>query len=253
MKKLIAVFFSVVAVFLFVTIAKAAGFDQFGYNYNAMLFNGKADGVDKVLDGKVWGDPTYANDNLIMKWSKAWNDARFNSQPWTCDAWENNEWNGAVKGGSGEVWHYKIVWVGPEKLEIVGTWNLNFVYGGNYQHTLIIDSYDYDSGNFTGTGFYNSNMSYTWLATGNISGANITLHIVYTGINAGYTVNATGILSPSETITGNWSGPGQVGVWSGNGDVMTNAGPCWREGGSRIWGEFETIMDQGTTKGEGHS
>jgi hypothetical protein len=31
---------------------------------------GKADGVDRVLDGKVWGDPTYANDWLVMKWSK---------------------------------------------------------------------------------------------------------------------------------------------------------------------------------------
>ena len=49
-----------------------------------------------------------------MKWSKAWNDARFNEQPWTCEAWENNEWNGKGEGGSGEVWHYKIVWVGAE-------------------------------------------------------------------------------------------------------------------------------------------
>jgi hypothetical protein len=49
-----------------------------------------------------------------MKWSKAWDEARFHDAPWTCDAWEDNEWNGKVPGGSGEVWHYKIVWVGPE-------------------------------------------------------------------------------------------------------------------------------------------
>lgn len=90
------------------------GFDQFGYNYNARLFSGAADGVDKSLDGAVWGDPTYANDHLVMKWSKAWDDARFNGEPWTCDAWEDNEWNGQVPGGSSETWHYKIVWVGPE-------------------------------------------------------------------------------------------------------------------------------------------
>lgn len=87
------------------------GFDEFGYNYQARLFNGKADGVDRVLDGTVWGDSTYANDHLVMKWSKAWDDARFNGAPWTPDAWEDNEWNGAVPGGSGEVWHYKIIWV----------------------------------------------------------------------------------------------------------------------------------------------
>jgi len=30
------------------------------------------------------------------------------------DAWCTNEWNGAFPGGSGEVWHYKIIWVEPE-------------------------------------------------------------------------------------------------------------------------------------------
>lgn len=90
------------------------GFDQFGYNYQARIFVGAADGIDRVLDGKVWGDPTYANDHLVMKWSKAWDDARFNGAPWTPDAWEDNEWNGGVAGGSGEIWHYKIIWVGPQ-------------------------------------------------------------------------------------------------------------------------------------------
>jgi len=92
---------------------ETSGFDQFGYNYNARIFNGKADGVDKILDGKVWGDPIYAKDRLVMKWSKAWDDARFRGVPWTPDAWEDNEWNGKA-GGSGEVWHYKIAWVGPD-------------------------------------------------------------------------------------------------------------------------------------------
>ena len=49
-----------------------------------------------------------------MKWSKAWDDARFHDARWTPNAWCDNEWNGNVSGGSGEVWHYKIVWVGPE-------------------------------------------------------------------------------------------------------------------------------------------
>jgi hypothetical protein len=95
-------------------VVAAGGFDEYGYNYQARLFNGKADGIDRFLDGMVWGDPTYANDRLVMKWSKAWDDARFNGAAWTPDAWETNEWNGAFPGGSGEVWHYKIVWVGPE-------------------------------------------------------------------------------------------------------------------------------------------
>jgi hypothetical protein len=89
------------------------GYDEFGYNYQARTFVGKADGVDRVLDGTVWGDPTYANDHLVMKWSKAWDDARFNGAPWTPDAWCTNEWNGKVAGGSGEMETFKCIWVGP--------------------------------------------------------------------------------------------------------------------------------------------
>ncbi|KKS65339.1 MAG: hypothetical protein UV40_C0021G0042 [Parcubacteria group bacterium GW2011_GWA1_42_7] len=88
------------------------GFDQFGYNYNTGIFVGKADGVDRILDGKVWGDPTYANDKLVMKYSRAWVEARFNGGEWTPQAWCSNEWNGSFPSGSGEVWHYKIIWVG---------------------------------------------------------------------------------------------------------------------------------------------
>ncbi len=87
------------------------GFDEFGYNYQARIFQGAADGVDRSNDGKIWGDIAYAADHLVMKWSKAWDDARFNGAAWTCDAWVNNEWNGQANG-SGEVWLYKIVWVG---------------------------------------------------------------------------------------------------------------------------------------------
>ena len=92
--------------------AVAGGFDQFGYNYAARVFVGLADGVDRNIDGAVWGVPTYANDHLVMKWSKAWDDARFNGAPWTTDAWVNNEWNGNVPGGSSWMEIVKIVWIG---------------------------------------------------------------------------------------------------------------------------------------------
>lgn len=90
------------------------GFDEFGYNYGACLFSGPADGVDRNLDGKVWGDATYAHDHLVMKWSKGWDAARFGGAAWGPDAWCTNHWNGRVPDGSDEIWHYKIVWVGPE-------------------------------------------------------------------------------------------------------------------------------------------
>lgn len=93
-------------------VSLAGGADQYGYNYQARVFVGPADGVDRNLDGTVWGDPTYAKDHLVMKWSKAWDDARFHGAAWTADAWLDNEWNGNVPGGSGWTEHVKIRWVG---------------------------------------------------------------------------------------------------------------------------------------------
>ena len=49
------------------------GFDQFGYNYQAHLFNGTYDSVDRVLDGKYYGlTGDYVDDSLVMKWSDDW-------------------------------------------------------------------------------------------------------------------------------------------------------------------------------------
>lgn len=88
------------------------GFDQFGYNYTARIFNGTGESwsLAKGLPANYLG--VYANDKLIMKWNAEWD--RGNAENWANPpyaAWENNEWNGK-NGGSGEVWHYKTVWVG---------------------------------------------------------------------------------------------------------------------------------------------
>lgn len=113
MKKII-VFLAVVVLLAGAGIVYAqGGFDEFGYNYQARVFVGPADGVDRNLDSTVWGDPTYAKDHLVMKWSKAWDNARFHGAIWTPDAWVNNEWNGMLPDGSSTTEIVKIVWVGP--------------------------------------------------------------------------------------------------------------------------------------------
>jgi hypothetical protein len=51
----------------------STGFDQFGYNYQAHIFNGTYDSVDRILDGKYWGSTgDFVDDQLIMKWSDSW-------------------------------------------------------------------------------------------------------------------------------------------------------------------------------------
>ena len=116
MNKKLFIMIAVVAFLLVPTVAFAAGgFDEFGYNDKARVFVGLADGVDRNLDGTIWGDPTYANDHLKMKWTAEWD--RGNDEGWADPAgydgaWTDNQWNGMVPGGSGETWHYRIKWIG---------------------------------------------------------------------------------------------------------------------------------------------
>jgi hypothetical protein len=116
MKRSIVVVLAVIALLAVGATAVMAGggFDQYGYNDTARIFNGT---------GSSWcqakGQPAnclgiYSPDKLVMKWNAEWD--RGNAEGWTDPngyaAWENNEWNGKVPGGSGAVWKYKIVWVG---------------------------------------------------------------------------------------------------------------------------------------------
>ena len=106
--------------FLFVlnpVVAKETGFDPYGYNRNARVFNGTC--VGWGMGKYSWTEQqardwcgVYSDDKIVMKWNAEWD--RGNAENWLNPpyrAWENNEWNG-MNGGSGAVWHYKIVWIG---------------------------------------------------------------------------------------------------------------------------------------------
>jgi hypothetical protein len=89
----------------------AYAFDENGYNDIANIFNGTADGVDRILGNGDMG--VYGNDHLVMKWNRQWENCNANRSPANCaGAWLTNEWNGQVPDGSGETWHYKFVWNG---------------------------------------------------------------------------------------------------------------------------------------------
>jgi hypothetical protein len=88
------------------------GFNDFGYNYCARIFNGTygswclAGGAAPDCMGEI-----YSNDMVVMKWNAAWDACNYLGTPTACDgAWTDNEVNGKIPGGSGEVWHYKIQW-----------------------------------------------------------------------------------------------------------------------------------------------
>lgn len=99
-------------------VAADGGFDQYGYNYGARIFNGT--GLSWCL-AKGYSLPwcqgylgPSIGDKLVMKWNAEW--SRGNQEGWSRPpyaAWTTNEWNG-MAGGSASNWHYKIVWVGPQ-------------------------------------------------------------------------------------------------------------------------------------------
>jgi len=104
------------------------GYDQFGYNYQAHMFNGTYDSVDRKLDGKYWdstGD--YVDDMLTMKWSDDWlsnkdcdGDGKLDrGSSGTSQGWETNHVIGDYDSNGDGIQdaHYtdfvKVVWVGP--------------------------------------------------------------------------------------------------------------------------------------------
>lgn len=116
-----------------VGVPLAPGFDAFGYNYQAHQFNGTYDGVDRVLDGKYYGQTgDFVDDHFAMKWSEAWlsnKDCNGDNQldrgagtggyPTTSEGWLTNHVAGDYDsdGDGTQDAHYtyfaKIAWVGP--------------------------------------------------------------------------------------------------------------------------------------------
>lgn len=99
------------------------GFDQYGYNYQAHLFNGYAGNYSRPTV------PVTEGDTLVMKWSDSWlanvdcnNDGKLDRGlvdgvvGGISRGWETNHYVGSYVD-NGEVQHYtdfiKIVWTGP--------------------------------------------------------------------------------------------------------------------------------------------
>lgn len=117
MKKILSIITGAIFVFMLVSSVSAKGFDESGYNDKANLFNGTVmQWCMNKINNQSYCDSVYGywgNDKLMMKWNDEWN--RGNDENWSkppYSAWLSNLYTGKVPNGSGEVWHYKIVWVG---------------------------------------------------------------------------------------------------------------------------------------------
>jgi len=109
-------------------------------------------------------------------------------------------------------------WSTSEKWGIVGDWSLRFMYGGAYDHEMTVTFQNMHTGEFTGTGHYIPTPTTTWdiQGTSGVVGDTITLDLIYTGNNPGYTVHAVGTIdSGGYIVNGTWSSSAsQSGEWS---------------------------------------
>lgn len=74
--------------------------------------------------------------------------------------------------------------------------------GGTYPHTLNTVSENLSTGDFSGKGTYDTDLSYTWDMTGNTTGNSITFQIVYTGASPGSIYNGVGTIASDGSISG---------------------------------------------------
>lgn len=110
---------------------------------------------------------------------------------------------------------------------VVGTWMLRLHFGASiYDHDVVINVQS--DGTFTGTGGYPAGGS-PYINTETITGTIdmmsgiVTIHSVY---NTGYIYDATGIIAPNGTMSGNWTGSGQpTYTWESiSGQAKTHTG-----------------------------
>lgn len=92
---------------------------------------------------------------------------------------------------------------------------------GNYVHDMTVNSFNANTGAFTASGIYEPDHSTTWNANGtttanaDATGA-ITFHILYTGTNSGYTIDAVGSIANDGSLSGTASSAGQTFTWTMN-------------------------------------
>ena len=91
----------------------------------------------------------------------------------------------------------------------------NLLGGGVWHHIYTIESFDPSTGAFSGTGHIIPDPSFTEIITGTVRGNQVTFHILYTGANPNYTVDAMGTIDDNGHLSGLAVSPGQGFTWTG--------------------------------------
>jgi hypothetical protein len=197
----------------------STGYDQWGYNYQAHMFNGWYDNYARPQI------PATGGDSLMMAWNDAWLSNKSCDGNLTLDrpstyrgsgAWLTNHASGTYDGHN-----------------VTGSYVVAFELGGTYNHDL---SLTVNNGQVTGAGSYPAGSAihqYEWVVdSGTVTGNTITLTAHYTlgadAVTPLTVMHMTGTINPDGSMSGTWTddyqGGSRAGTWSttsGNGSVMS--------------------------------
>ena len=209
------------------------GYDEWGYNYQAHMFNG---GYCDAYRDAAWCQE-WKDDYLIMKWNDAWlsnkdcgtqnTQAEFTNlfapdglldRHYPYDSYiGSGAWCTNHQSGNYNVWDLTGDWV----LELYLTEPTR-----TYVHDMTIT--DDSCGSFSGTGAYPSGGTYTitWIVTGVVTGDDVVMIIDYD--ESDYMVKIDGTIAEDGTMSGDWtSNAGHIGTWESTKGNATSVNYKW--------------------------
>jgi len=233
------------------------GYDDWGYNYQARIFNG---GYCDAYRDAAWCQP-YADVDVIMKWNDAWLsnvdcdkdgllDRHYGFPSYIgSGAWETNHQFGSYPGEN-------YNW------DVTGDWVIT-VNNGAYPHDYTFNMVSLEDGTFVGIGGYPAGSTYSIdeiVVDGTIVDDTISFIANYydptTHLPTGYSWTATGTIAADGTMSG--TGTSGVFEWHSTVGVATQIfetcywsdfykivalptvdTPC----DNPIWGEFCIIQE----------
>ena len=122
--------------------------------------------------------------------------------------------------------------------DLTGTWTWTYYNNGvtPYEHKMMITSFNSVTGDFSGTGYYVATPGITWTVTGTADGSNVEFDILYTGNNAGYTVDAEGTIDANGIyMSGDaTTSASQSGTWIAEIDVESLISLSFPDGSTAV-------------------
>lgn len=210
------------------------GYDQWGYNYQAHMFNGWYDNASRP------DEPANSGDWLMMKWNDAWLSNKSCDGDYLLD--RHYGFTSYIGSGAWLTNHAKGTYESSTEYtsDVTGTYEFDILYLDNhyYYDVELVQSGDSVTGTLTDTYLPAQYTDKVLPLTGTVTGNSVIFEVVYPGPSWG-TRTYEGDIDGSGAMTGSWSDDGTdgaYGTWSTlEGNATTVYDTC-------EWSDFVKIV-----------